>query len=80
MLREDQEGALGSAVRALGKAADCQLVVKKEGSWRANESYFSRREGAILPVGVASYSPSWFTQGHPVSRNFALQSGLNEIY
>ncbi|KAH6907258.1 hypothetical protein BKA70DRAFT_1401130 [Coprinopsis sp. MPI-PUGE-AT-0042] len=64
VLRADQQVTVDAAVEGLGKAAEGQLVTKKEGNWRALEKYFKQpQEGT--PVGVASYSPCWFTMGHP---------------
>jgi hypothetical protein len=66
-LRDDAETALKLAVQNLDQVPDCQLVTKKEGHWRVNEQYFQPRDARrTLPVGAASYSPCWFTMGHPV--------------
>jgi hypothetical protein len=65
-LRTDQEDYLCQAVMNLEKAAKSPFVTKKEGHWRALEKYFQKATALGVPVGVASFSPSWFSSGHPV--------------
>jgi hypothetical protein len=65
-LRKDQAQLLDDAVFLLGNARKSQFVTKKEGHWRALQEYFQPAKVAGVPVGVASYSPSWFSSGHPV--------------
>jgi hypothetical protein len=68
-IRDDAELSLKRAVRELDEAPDRQLVTKKEGHWRVHEKYFHPRDASrTIPIGAASYSPCWFTMGHPVRR------------
>jgi hypothetical protein len=71
LLRKDQEQLLDDAVFLLGNSRKSQFVTKKDGHWRSLQVYFQPAKVAGVPVGVASYSPSWFSSGHPV-RCFAL--------
>jgi hypothetical protein len=75
-LRLEKEEALCLAVAQLAKVPEPQLVTKKDGHWRAQDQYFHPNPAGLLPVGVASYSPCWFTMGHPVGTLILIQSLL----